>query len=153
MKNIFRIAMLFTLLLSTAACSNSNDNKVFEEAALEASYINIAGTWGLTEWNGQSIETIYTYITFDRRERTFVMYQNMDSMYPRKITGSFSLSKDENDESIDLISGDYDYDNGKWNNTYEIKIYKEKMIWTVVGDASDVSVYTRSEERRVGKDC
>ncbi len=136
--------MLFTLLLSIVACSN-DDDKVFEEAALEASYINIAGTWGLTEWNGQTIENIYTYITFDRREHTFVMYQNMDSMYAREITGSFTISKDENDESIDLISGDYDYDNGKWNNTYEIKIYKDRMVWTVVGDASDVSVYTRCE--------
>ncbi len=145
MKNIFKLTMLLSLIFVSVACSNNDDDKVFQEVTLEANYINIAGTWGLTEWNGEKIETIYNYITFDRREKTFVMYQNMDSMYAREITGSFTLSKDADDNSVDIISGVYDYQNGAWNNQYEIKIYADRMVWTVVGDASDVSVYTRCE--------
>lgn len=53
---------------------------------------NLNGTWQLSEWNGQALaEGTYCYITFNRRELTFEMYQKFDSMYARYITGSFSM--------------------------------------------------------------
>lgn len=144
MKNILKITLLLSLIFSTVACS-SDDNTDYNDASLDVNYLNVSGTWALTEWNGEAIDNIYCYLVLDRKEKTFVMYQNMDSMTPRKLTGTFTLSKDKNDETIDLISGVYDFGNGKWNNDYIIQVYKDKMIWTVSNDPSDVSVYTRYE--------
>ncbi len=143
MKSILKIMMLFALLVGFTSCSN-DDEPGYTDPSLEASNITVAGTWELTEWLGEPLtDGLYCYITLDRKEKTYVMYENMGSMTARKKTGNYTISKDENDETIDLITGDYDYGNGEWNNVYKLKVYKDKMIWTVYEDDSDVSVYTR----------
>jgi len=91
-------------------------------------------------------EGTYCYITFNRKELTFEMYQKFDSMYARHITGHFSL---ENDPYLGyIISGEYDFGNGDWNNDYIVTDLLESgsMIWTAKDDDNDVSKYVRCEK-------
>lgn len=146
MKTIFKITMFFALLLIATACSN-NDEPVMGNLPLEATYTNVAGTWELTNWNGEPLaEGLYCYLELDRRSQSFVIYDNMNSMYANKLTGTFTLAKDKKDETVDLISGKYDYDGGSWSNVYQIVLFEGRMEWTVQGDATDVSIYERCNE-------
>lgn len=146
MKKIFNLMMIFSFLLCVTACSTSEDAPVVE-MPLEATYSNVAGTWQLTNWNGAPLnEGLYCYMELDRKNQTFVIYDNMDSMYDKKMTGSYKLSKDKNDENVDLISGEYAFGFGTWNNVYQIVVFEERMEWTVQGDATDVSIYERCAE-------
>ncbi|MGL4519039.1 MAG: lipocalin family protein [Phocaeicola sp.] len=146
MKTFFKIMMFFSLLFTATACSNS-DEPVIENMPIEATYANVAGTWELTSWNDAPLaEGLYCYLEFNRKDRTFVIYDNMNSMVAHKQTGSFTIAKDPKNEKIDLISGRYDYDGGKWSNVYQLVVFENQMNWTVQGDLSDVSIYERCNE-------
>ena len=108
MKNILKLMALFAFVLCFASC---DDDEKVEIPALPVTAANLNGTWQLSEWNGQALaEGTYCYITFNRRELTFEMYQKFDSMYARYITGSFNI---ENDPYLGyVISGEYDFGNG-----------------------------------------
>lgn len=144
MKNIFKLMALFAFVLCFASC---DDDEKVEIPALPVTAANLNGTWQLSEWNGQALaEGTYCYITFNRRELTFEMYQKFDSMYARYITGSFNI---ENDPYLGyVISGEYDFGNGDWNNDYIVTDLLESgsMIWTVKDDDSDVNKYVRCEK-------
>jgi len=67
-------------------------------------------------------------------------------MYARYITGDFSIEKDPYLGYV--ISGEYDFGNGEWNNDYIVTDLLEvgSMIWTAKDDAGDVSKYVRCDE-------
>lgn len=142
MKNsIVKIFMLLAVSLATVSCS---DDEIPVET-LEVIPVNLHGAWRLDELNGEKLpEGFYVYIDFNRKG-TFKLYQNNDSMYPRCITGTFSIEKDINTGSI--ISGVYDYDQGVWNNDYIVTDLLEtgSMIWTSK-DGDEVSKYIRVDE-------
>lgn len=144
MKNIFRMMALYMLLFSFIACGDDDEETV---PTLEVNYASLHGTWKLAEWNGAPLaDGTYCYITFVRRDRTFKIYQNFDSMYARSITGTFLI---ENDRELGyVISGEYDYGRGEWNNKYIVTDLLESgsMIWTVKDDPADVSRYERCDE-------
>lgn len=143
MKNIFKIVLFLSIVIAATACSNDDEPKIVEQP-LEVTYANVAGTWQLTNWNGKPlVDGLYCYIELNRKEQTFVIYDNMNSMFAHKLTGSFTLAKDENDESIDIISGAYDYDGGSWSNSYQLQVFAQRMTWTVLTDHTDVSLYER----------
>ena len=122
MKNIFKLMALFAFVLCFASC---DDDEKVEIPALPVTAANLNGTWQLSEWNGQALaEGTYCYITFNRRELTFEMYQRY------------------------VISGEYDFGNGDWNNDYIVTDLLESgsMIWTVKDDDSDVNKYVRCEK-------
>ena len=129
------------------SCVSCDDDEKAEIPTLPVTAANLNGTWQLAEWNGQPMtEGTYCYITFNRRELTFEMYQKFDSMYARYITGSFSL---ENDPYLGyVISGEYDFGNGDWNHDYIVTDLLESgsMIWTAKDDDNDVSKYARCEK-------
>ena len=58
------------------------------------------------------------------------MWDNLGSMYTQHKTGSFGLSKDEDDNVI--ITGQYDNGVGDWNNRYEAYFMQrgDYMAWT-----------------------
>lgn len=144
MKNLFKILAILMLTIGFVSC---NDDETYVESALEVNFVNLNGTWMLAEWNGKPLEEgTYCYITFNRREQTFEMYQKFDSMYARYITGSLTIKKD--DYLGYVVSGRYDYQNGKWNNDYVVSdlLPSGSMIWTVKGNADDVSKYVRVDE-------
>ena len=66
MKNIFRIMLLLTTMLFVSC---GDDDEVKLPDTKDVNYANIAGSWRLSEWNGENLEgdTRYYYITFDRK--------------------------------------------------------------------------------------
>ncbi|MGL5938560.1 MAG: hypothetical protein ACRCY5_07580, partial [Phocaeicola sp.] len=77
---------------------------------------------------------------------TFVIYENMNSMYANKLTGTFAINAENRNEDFDIISGEYDYDGGSWANAYKLVVFQESMTWTVENDPMDVSIYERCNE-------
>lgn len=143
MKTLFKIMALFMLLFNFAACGDDDEEVQIQQ--LPVNYANLDGTWKLTEWNGQALpEGNYVYISFTRRDHTFKIYQKMDSMYARLITGTFTIEEDEYLGYV--INGEYDYDNGDWNNKYIVVLLENgTMTWTVKDDEEDVSRYERCD--------
>lgn len=143
MKNIFKLTALFAFLFCFSSC---DDDEVIIPT-LEVTPANLNGIWELAEWNGQPLaEGTYCYITFDRKEQTFEMYQKFDSMYARYITGSFKI---ENDPYVGfVIEGEYDFGNGEWNNKYIVTDLLESgsMVWTAKDNENDVNKYIRCDK-------
>ncbi len=131
------------LLSGVAACSSDDE---FTPQSLEVTPNNISGIWALAEVNGEPLpDGLYCYIEFVRRERTFTMYQKFDSMYPRRLTGKFSITQDEYKGYI--LSGKYDFGAGDWNNSYIVTdLFEESMVLTVDSENGEVSKYVRCNE-------
>lgn len=141
MKKIFPL-LLLTLTTAFTAC----EKPIEEIPALEVNYINLDGTWQLAEWNDASLaDGTWLYIVLDRKEHTFKVYDNLNSMYPHLSTGVFEIT---NDWRVgDIISGTYDYDNGAWNHDYIVTdLYQESMLWTAKDDATEVQKFVRVAE-------
>ena len=151
MKTLFRMMALFSLLFVAASCGD--DDEAMITPSLDVNYANVAGTWKLSEWNGEELnDSRYYYITFNRKEedgkRKYIVYTNLNSAVSERFTGTFLLSKDKNE--ADVISGTYDYtlstEDG-WENMYFVsELTNEKMSWTATEDAEEVRVYTRCAE-------
>lgn len=144
MKTVFRILTLFLMLFSFTAC---DDDEEVTQTVLEVTPANLNGTWKLVEWNGTSLqEDSYCYITFSRKDKTYKMYDKFNSMYPSLKTGSFDIEKDRNLGYI--ISGDYDFGNGKWTNSYIVTdlLTTGSMVWTIKDNPSDVQKFERCDK-------
>ena len=137
----FLKTMALMLVLVLASCTNDE-----EVPQLDVTPNNISGVWALSEVNGEKLpDGLYCYIQFVRRDRTFTMYQKFDSMYPRRLTGSYEITKDEYKGYI--LSGKYDYGTGDWNNSYIVsKLYEESMQLTVDAQNGEVCEYVRCNE-------
>ena len=45
-----------------------------------------------------------------------------------------------------MIRGNYDYGNGDWAHRYIVtSLTSDKMVWVAKDDATDVSIYVRTE--------
>lgn len=151
MKTLFKIMTLFALLVCFASCGD--DDEVAVKPTLDVNYANIAGTWYLSEWNGEQMnDSRYYYITLNRKEvegkRTYEIYTNYNSAFSQRITGTFNLTDDE--DWGDLIGGTYDHklstDDG-WEHSYVIaNLFHESMVWTAKDNPEEVRVYTRCNE-------
>jgi hypothetical protein len=139
----FILLTISLFALSFAACDDEPEVPV--EPQLEVTANNIAGEWKLSEWKGAPLaEGSYVYLSFDRRERTFTIYQNLDSFSTRKLTGSFYIEIDPVHGAV--IRGSYDYDRGDWaNRYYVISLTANEMVWASNNNVVDQSVYTRTE--------
>lgn len=146
LKKIFTLMVIALLACNFTACSSDDDAP--EEKEIEVTPANIHGTWKLVEWNnGEQVpEGVYCYIVFDRKEQTFKMYQNYDSMYGRFISGTFYIKNDPYQGYI--IKGYYDNGVGDWQNSYIVNrlLPSGTMTWTVQGDATNVCRYERCSE-------
>ena len=127
------------LLLTTMLfVSCGDDDEVKLPDTKDVNYANIAGSWRLSEWNGENLEgdTRYYYITFDRKgkdgKRSYTIYTNLNSATSEQIPGSFLLSKDTDDE---------------WEYSYIVSgLTDTSMIWTAKEDMGEMKVYTRCNE-------
>lgn len=141
-----RFILLTISLLVAAFGFVACDDKPVDpiEPQLEVTANNIAGEWQLTEWKGAPLaEGSYVYISFDRRERTYKLYQNLDSFSTRELTGAFFIEIDP--ERGAVIRGNYDYDRGDWaNRYYVISLTASEMVWASNNNVVDQSVYTRT---------
>ena len=151
MKRFLKTMAFMLVLTGVFACSPEED---LTPQSLEVTPNNISGVWELAEVNGKPlpevngeelIKGVYCYIQFVRRDMTFTMYQNFDSMYPRRLTGTFDITKD--DYKGYILSGKYDYGTGDWNNSYIVtKLFEEWMTLVVDSENGDVCKYVRCNE-------
>ena len=143
MKTFLKTIAFMLVLTGVFACTPEED---LTPQSLEVTPNNISGIWALAEVDGEQLpDGLYCYIQFVRRDRTFTMYQKFDSMYPRRLTGSFSITKDEYKGYI--LDGKYDYGMGDWNNSYIVtNLFEESMQLTVDGENGEVCKYVRCNE-------
>ena len=138
----FLKTMALMLVLVLASCTRDEETV----PQLDVTPNNISGVWKLAERNGKALpEEVYCYIEFVRRDRTYTMYQNFDSMYPRRLTGSYDITKD--DYKGYILSGKYDYGTGDWNNSYIVtELYEGTMLLTADAQSGEVCKYVRCNE-------
>ena len=141
-----RLAYLFsTLALILAVSSCEKEIGGDEELLLEVNANNISGKWQLMQWNESSLnDDTYVYIDIVRNDRTYTMYQNIDSFkdVPHKVTGSYYLEVDPAIGAV--IRGNYDHDSGDWAHRYIITdLSRTKMVWTAKDDPTFVQIWNR----------
>lgn len=130
------------LALGVVSCSSEKEEITIYETV---NYATISGTWMLTELNGKPLEEgQYVYISFDRKEHTFTMYDNMSSMYSHKSTGVFNISLD--DELGYILTGEYDFSHDLINEYIVSEMTESTMKWTMKDNPEDISIYTRCSE-------
>lgn len=142
MKRIFRLIVL--AMVMTAVAVSCSDKDEYVEPTLDVTPNNIAGCWSLDSWSGGELsEDSYVYIDFVRADKTYTLYQNIDSQYTRTITGHYFIYTD--DEQGAIIRGNYDYGNGDWAHRYIVtNLTEDRMVWTALDNPADVSVYVRA---------
>lgn len=143
MKSIFK--RLFILVVAVAAMSACSDEGPAMDEQLDVTRHNISGVWSLqSHSSGPLAEGSYVYIKFERSDRTYTMWQNLDSAPTRKITGMYNISIDP--ELGAIIRGNYDYGKGDWAHRYIVtSLTANEMIWVAKDDAEDISIYVRCE--------
>ena len=143
MKKILILLSIISLAFSTASCEKEETNP--QPQQLEVNAHNISGQWELVEWNGANLEAgTYVYLDIVRNDKTYTMYQNMDSFtnVSHIITGSYHLSIDV--ELGAIIRGRYDHDCGEWSHRYIIRsLTANEMIWVATDDASFSQTFHR----------
>ena len=133
------------MLLAVAACGCSSD-KEYVEPQLDVTPHNISGEWQLESWQqGQQMaEGSYVYLSIERKDALFTIYQKIDSFRARKITGRYAIEIDP--ELGGVIRGMYDYDGGDWAHRYIItSLTADRMVWVAKDARTDVSVYVRAD--------
>jgi hypothetical protein len=131
------------LILAVSSCEKEIGGD--EELLLEVNANNISGKWQLMQWNESSLnDDTYVYIDIVRNDRTYTMYQNLDSFsdIPHTVTGRYFL---ETDPAIGaIIRGDYDHDSGDWAHRYVIKdLTATSMIWVAKDNPDYIQKYER----------
>jgi hypothetical protein len=143
-----KILILLSIIAMTAvSCGKIIMTEPDEAPQLEVNANNISGQWELVEWNGNRMsEGTYVYLDIVRNDKTYTMYQNMDSFsnVPHVITGSYFLSTDV--ELGAVIRGSYDHDSGEWAHRYIIKsLTANEMLWVATDDLSFTQKFVRVE--------
>ena len=137
--------LILLSIIAIAAVSCEKDSMPEEAPQLEVNANNISGQWELVEWNGISLtDGTYVYLDIVRNDKTYTMYQNLDSFsnVPHVVTGSFRLSTDE--ELGAIIRGTYDHDSGEWSHRYIIQsLTANEMFWVAKDDPSFTQKFRR----------
>ncbi|MBE6186235.1 MAG: hypothetical protein E7142_02665 [Rikenellaceae bacterium] len=142
MRNLLKGAFYMMLAIALISCS---DDEEYVEPILDVTTNNIAGEWCLESWNDAPLaEGSYVYISFERADRTYTLYQNVDSAPARTLTGRYYINTDM--ELGAVIRGDYDFGVGEWTHRYVVKdLTAKSMTWIAKDNPDDVSVYVRCE--------
>ena len=137
------VSVLFASLI-LASCGKEQP-VVIEYLDVNAN--NISGSWQLVDWNGAPLqEGTYVFINLVRNDRTYTMYQNIDSFtdIPHVVTGRYFI---ETDPAVGaIIRGDYDHDSGDWAHRYIVKdLTATSMTWVAKDNPEYVQKYERVE--------
>ena len=143
MNTITKIAVILLSAFAFCSCVEKEEPIVY----LDVNAHTISGSWQLVEWGGVSLnETTYMYVDFVRNDRTYTIYQNLDSFanVPHVVTGSFYIETDL--ELGAVIRGNYDHDSGDWAHRYIVKDLTEtEMTWIAKDDETYVQKFVRVE--------
>lgn len=138
------VVALAAASLLAVSCTK-NDQTEPQEPQLEVNPHSISGNWELVKWNESALaEGTYVYINFVRNDRTYTMYQNLDSFsnVPHVITGSYYIDTDV--ELGAVIRGNYDHDSGDWAHRYVVKsLTASGMVWVAKDDATFIQEFKR----------
>ena len=141
MNIIKKISILILSAVTLVSCSHKEEPIVY----LDVNAHNISGSWKLVEWNGTELDaSTYMYVNFVRNDRTFTIYQNMDSFtdVPHVATGSFFIETDV--ELGAIIRGAYDYDSGDWAHRYIVRdLTATSMKWIAKDNPEYIQVFER----------
>lgn len=136
--------LLAAMALVSVSCEK-NEMPEPEEPQLEVNANNISGKWELVEWNEAELaEGTYVYIDLVRNDRTYTMYQNLDSFAdaPHVVTGSYYIETDV--EFGAVIRGNYDHDSGDWAHRYVVKsLTATTMIWVAKDNENFIQKFSR----------
>lgn len=139
-------AALAALSFLAVSCDR-NDVSEPQEIYLDVNANSISGKWELVEWNGAPLASgTYVFLDIVRNDRSFKMYQNLDSFndVPHVVSGLYNLETDP--ELGAIIRGSYDHDSGDWAHRYIIKdLTATKMTWVAKDDPDFVQKYARVE--------
>lgn len=125
------LKLLLLLVMATAFVGCEKPVNNLSEPVIAVTSKTIDGAWELSAWNGEALtEGTYLYVEFDGKERRFDMWDNLGSMYVQHKTGSFTISQDGEERYI--LTGQYDYGVGDWNNDYVVRMLAdgEEMEWS-----------------------
>lgn len=143
MNIIKKTTILIISIFAMASCAEKEEPVVY----LDVNAHNISGSWQLVEWNGMAMtESTYMYVNFVRNDRTFTIYQNIDTFtgIPHVATGTFYIDTDM--ELGAIIRGMYDYDSGDWAHRYIVReLTATSMKWVAKDDSGYVQVFERVE--------
>lgn len=147
MKRLMIHLLVSMSVISMAAISCIDKTDVEVEEYLDVNANNISGKWELAEWNGSDLTAgTYVFMEIVRNDRTFTLYQNLDSFndVPHVVTGSYFIETDP--ELGAIIRGNYDHDSGDWAHRYIIRdLTRKSMIWVAKDDPEFVQKYVRVE--------
>ena len=133
-KNI--LASALAALSFFAVSCDRNDMTEPQVEYLDVNANNISGKWELVEWNGNALTAgTYVFMEIVRNDRTFKIYQNLDSFsdVPHVVSGSYYIETDP--ELGAIIRGVYDHDSGDWAHRYIIKdLTASEMTWVAKDD-------------------
>ena len=139
-------AALAALSFFAVSCDR-NDMTEPQVEYLDVNANNISGKWELVEWNGNALTTgTYVFMEIVRNDRTFKIYQNLDSFsdVPHVVSGSYYIETDP--ELGAIIRGVYDHDSGDWAHRYIIKdLTASEMTWVAKDDPDYIQKYVRVE--------
>ena len=140
MKKFLFAAFMALVCLMAVSCDNEQGGT--DDGLLEVTAYNISGEWELSTWRGESLaEGNYVRIAFDHTDRTYTLWQNIDSVPERTITGRFYI---DTTDGHAVIRGNYDFGAGDWNHRYIVKrLTDEEMEWVALDDPEDVSIYKK----------
>jgi hypothetical protein len=141
MKKITNFAIAMLCAVAALSCSEPDESgTVF----LDVTPNNISGVWSLKSYDGghKLGEGTYYYIEFDRKDKTFVSYDNLGSMEVFKNSGRYDIVTD----GAAVIRGMYDFGRGDWEHSYYVRnLTQNSMVWVAVDDESISQVYERAE--------
>ena len=138
------IKKILTVILTIAALVSCSE-KEEPIAYLDVNAHNISGSWKLVEWNGSALkDSTYMYVNFVRNDKTFTIYQNLDSFknVPHIATGSFYIDTDV--ELGAIIRGMYDHDSGDWAHRYIVtELTATGMKWIAKDNSEYIQIFER----------
>lgn len=151
-KTIMAAALAAFAMVAVSCGKNETPEPVEEQ--LEVNANNISGNWQLVEWNESELaEDTYVYLNFVRNDKSYTMYQNIDSFagVPHVVTGSYFIYTDV--ELGAIIRGNYDHDSGDWAHRYVVKsLTATQMVWVAKDDETFIQCFKRIDSIPVAKE-
>lgn len=147
MRLINRLVATLLIVATTLIAGCEKPAPIPTEEKIAVTYAALDGCWQLTMWQGAPMAAdTYLYIEFDRTTRTYVMWDNINSMYGVESTGSFTITAEEDGRYT--LSGAYDYGKGDWSNRYYVELYDEgeSMKWKSRSGSHQVMDFVRIAE-------